>query len=94
MEFPDEVLTTNKKGKVEVRNLIDTGTFVRYEYLDPESGDKSENKFKLVLKDTDGSIKEELFIIPMKDSRSLVIPTKVKGDRKLWDPKQKMSVDL
>jgi hypothetical protein len=92
MNYPEEVLTTSKKGKVEVRSIIDLGKFVRYEYLDPKSGVKTENKIKLVLK-TDAGF-EEFFIIPMKDNRSLLIPMVTKGDRKLWDKNRNEAVDL
>jgi hypothetical protein len=92
MNYPEEVLTTSKKGKVEVRSIIDTGEFVRYEYLDPQSGVKTENKYKLVLK-TDTGL-EEFFIIPMKGKRSLLIPMETKGERKLWDKNRNESIDL
>ena len=92
MKYPEEVLTTSKKGKVEVRNLIDRGTFVRYEYLDPKTGARTENKIKIVLRHEAGL--KEYFIIPMKDERKLVIPVESKGPRKLWDGKQNKQVEL
>ena len=92
MNYPTEVLTTSKKGKVEVRSLIDTGNFVRYQYLDPNTGEKTENKIKLVLKTEQGF--EEFFIIPMKGNKNLLIPLESKGSRKLWDTKQNEPVDL
>ncbi len=83
MKYPDEVLTTTKKGKVEVRKLVDRGSYVRYEYLDPETGEASENKVKLVLM---GDRMEEYFLIPTKDGRRfLLLPTETKGARMLWD---------
>ncbi len=92
MVYPSEVLTTSKKGKVEVRSIIDRGEFVRYEYLDPESGQKSENKIKLVLKTEEST--DEYFIIPMKDKRKLLIPVEPKGTRALWDEKSKKPISL
>ena len=92
MDYPKEVLTTSKKGKVEVRSIIDRGTFVRYEYLDPSTGKKSENKIKIVLKTQDRV--DEYFIIPMKDRRNLLIPIEPKGARKLWDGAQNSAVNL
>jgi hypothetical protein len=91
-KYPDEVLTTSKKGKVEVRSLIDQGRFVRYEYIDPESGEKTENKVKLVLVLEDGM--EEYFVIPMKDKRNLLIPVAAKGPRKIWDGKAGEPMEL
>jgi len=90
MEYPEEVLTKSKKGKVEVRNLIDRGRFVRYEYLDTETGEPTEDKVKLVL--IKENKKEEFFIIPVKGKRFLMIPTEDKGERKLWDGEK--SVEL
>jgi hypothetical protein len=90
--FPDEVLTRTKKGEVEVRSLIDRGRYVRYNYLNPETGEPMEaGKVKLVLIAEDGRV-EEFFIIPMKSKRDLLIPAAEKGARKLWDGRR--AVDL
>lgn len=93
MQYPDDVLTTSKKGKVEVRSLIDRGKFVRYEYLDPDSGKRTENKIKLVLL-TEAGATDEFFIIPLKDKRMLLMPMESKGDRKLWDKNLNQAVEL
>jgi hypothetical protein len=82
----------NKKGKTEVRSIIDRGMFVRYEYLDPSTGEKTENKIKIVLKTEKGT--DEYFIIPMKDKRNLMLPVESKGPRKLWDGNRNQAVDL
>lgn len=84
MSYPEEVLTISKKGKVEVRNLLDRGRYVRYEYLDPKTGKRSENKIKIVLIGDEEKM-EEYFIVPLKDDRKLMVPTESKGKRKLWD---------
>ena len=90
--FPDDVLTTTKKGEIEVRSLIDRGRYVRYRYLHPETGEPMEGgKVKLVLLADDGKI-EEFFIIPTKSHRDLLIPAAEKGARRIWDGKQ--AVDL
>ncbi len=90
--FPDEVLTTTKKGEVEVRSLMDRGRYVRYNYLHPETGQPMEGgKVKLVLLSESGAT-EEFFIIPTKSKRDLLIPAAEKGARKIWDGKR--SVDL
>ncbi|MFQ5838236.1 MAG: hypothetical protein ACE5HJ_05575 [Thermoplasmata archaeon] len=86
MEYPEEVLTRSKKGKVEVRNLVDRGRYIRYEYLDPETGKRTENKIKLVLM---GERTEEYFMIRTKDGkRYLLLPAEPRGARKLWDGKK------
>ena len=91
MKYPEEVLTKSKKGKIEVRNLIDHGKFVRYEYLDPITGERSENKVKIIL--YNGNDYEEYFIIPLKQkNKYLMLKAEKKGERKLWDGEK--SVDL
>jgi hypothetical protein len=83
--FPDEVLTRTKKGEVEVRSLIDRGRYVRYNYLDPETGEATEGgKVKLVLISETGRT-EEYFLIPTKSKRDLLVPAAEKGARKIWD---------
>jgi len=91
MKYPEDVLTKSKKGKIEVRSIIDHGKFVRYEYLDPITGERSENKVKIVL--YNGNDCEEYFIIPLKQkNKYLMLKTEKKGERKLWDGEK--SVDL
>ncbi len=83
--FPSEVLTRTKNGEVEVRSLIDRGRYVRYNYLDPETGESMEGgKVKLVLL-SDAGRTEEYFIIPTKSKRDLLIPASEKGARRIWD---------
>ncbi len=86
--FPDEVLTTTKKGETEVRSLIDRGRYVRYNYLHPETGEPMEGgKVKLVLIAESGRT-EEFFVIPTKSKRDLLLPAAEKGARKIWDGHQ------
>src|SRR5213079_3011332 len=81
--FPSEVLTRTKNGEVEVRSLIDRGRYVRYNYLDPETGESMEGgKVKLVLL-SDAGRTEEYFIIPTKSKRDLLIPASEKGARRI-----------
>jgi len=90
MEIPSEVLTKSKKGKIEVRSLVKRG----YEYLDPKTLQKSENKVKLVLKDENGKL-EEFFLIPLKQSNKfLALKVEEKGERKIWNPRTKKIEDL
>jgi hypothetical protein len=91
-KFPEEVLTRTKKGEVEVRSLMDRGRYVRYNYLNPETGAPMEGgKVKLVLL-VEGGRPEEYFIIPVKSGRDLLIPATEKGARKVWDGSR--AVDL
>ncbi len=81
--FPEEVITVSKHGKREARVLVDRGRYVRYEYLDPVTGKKSENKIKLVLLTEDGK-QEEYFIIPLKqEGRFLLLKAQSNGNRKI-----------
>jgi hypothetical protein len=83
--FPEGVLTRTKTGEVEVRSLIDRGRYVRYNYLNPDTGRPMEGgKVKLVLLSEAGRT-EEYFIIPTKSKRDLLIPAAEKGARKVWD---------
>ena len=84
MEYPAEVVTEGKKSKREVRNLVDRGIFVRYEYLDPETGERAENKTKIALRKNTGET-EEYFIIPVSGNRSLLLRAEEKGERMVWD---------
>jgi hypothetical protein len=94
MEYPEEVIAISKKGKREVRALIDRGKFVRYEYLDPVTGEKTENKIKLVLLNEQGE-QEEYFIIPLKQkNKFLLIRSETKPPRKIWDKKEQKAVEL
>ena len=82
MDYPEEVLTNSKKGKTEVRSLVDFGTFVRYEYLDSETGKRVEKKIKIVL--YNGEDYEEYFIIPLKQkNRFLLLKAEKRENRKL-----------
>jgi len=91
MEYPEEVVTESRRGKREVRRLVDRGVFVRYEYADPATGERAENKVKLVLKSENGAI-EEYFVIPVRGERSLMLRAEERGDRKIWDGER--AVDL
>ncbi len=91
--FPEDVITTSKKGKKEVRNLISKGKFVKYNYLDPENGLITEKKYRLVLQDCNG-FREEYFIIPTSDGKKfLMIPADEKEGRKIWDGKKSIDLD-
>jgi hypothetical protein len=85
MRYPPSVLTKDKKGNKEVRNLIDRGRYVRYEYLVPGTKKRSQNKVKLILK---GRKQEEFYLIPIAGNRFLTLPTPAKYGRKLWNGKK------
>jgi hypothetical protein len=97
MEFPEEVLTKNRKGQLEVRNLLARGVFVLYDYRDPISFKVVESgKKKLYLKSEDGSV-QEFYIIPTKtEGRELLLKPKKEEavERKVWNNKKKQAEDL
>ncbi len=91
--YPEEVITITKKGKREVRNLIDHGKFVRYNYLDVSTGKQAERKMKIVLRNDKGE-EEEYFIFPTKDkNKFLMIKVENKGPRKLWNGREAVDID-
>jgi hypothetical protein len=96
-EYPESVLTKDKKGNLEIRNLTSRGQFVMYDYRDLNTFRQVESsKRKLYLKDKDGKT-EEYYIISLKNgNRSLLItPEKPEGkERKLWNDKTKKEEDL
>jgi len=88
-KFPDEVLAVSKNGKVEVRALVSRGRYVMYKYLNPETGEVSARKQKLILLANDGKIKQ-WFVVPMSGPRSLMIEAKLKEpEKKIWNEKKK-----
>ena len=95
--YPESVLTKDRKGNLEVRNLIFRGQFVMYDYRDVKTFKRVEsNKRKLYLKDKDGKI-SEYYIIPLKSgNRSLLIrPEKPEEKvRKVWNEKMQKEEDL
>lgn len=97
MGYPESILTKNKKGNLEVRNLVSRGQFVMYDYRDLKTFKQVENrKRKLYLKDESGKI-EEYYIIPLqtKNKSLLIVPEKVeKKERKVWNDKSKKEEDI
>ena len=97
MNYPESVLTKDRKSNLEVRNLISRGQFVMYDYRDVKTFKQLEsNKKKIYLKDEEGKI-IEYYIIPLKTgNRSLLItPEKAEEKpRKIWNEKIKKEEDL
>jgi len=84
MKYPPSVLTKNRKGETEVRNLLEHGEFVRYNYIDPETGRAMESgKISIILKSSKG--REHLFLVPLKNGRFLAIPDSDTGSRSIWN---------
>ena len=96
-EYPESVLTKDRKGNLEVRNLISRGQFVVYDYRDVKTFKQVENnKKKLYLKDKDGEIRE-YYIIPLKTGNRSLLITPEKSEekvRKLWNDKTQKEEDL
>ena len=95
--YPDSVLTKDRSGRDEVRNLLSRGEYLLHDYRDAATFKPVEsNKQKLYLKDTEGTI-TEYFIIPTKASeRSLLIHPKEKEEkvRMIWNEKTKTQEEL
>ncbi len=87
MEYPEEVLTKSKTGKIEARVLEEEGQYYIYSYEDVASG-KKESKIKLILKSQDKH--KELFLIPLKEKgKFLALESEPKDGIAVWDPKTK-----
>ena len=88
-KYPEGVLTKDRKGNVEVRNLVSKGKFLMYDYRHPETFKQVEsNKLKLYLKDAEG--KKGFYLIPLKGNRFLMIEAKEgkHPERKVWNEKK------
>lgn len=97
MRYPESVLTKDRKGSLEVRNLISRGDFVIYDYRDPSTFKQVENrKRKLYLKDKSGKI-EEYYIIPTASANHslFITPKEIKTKkREVWNEKNKKAEPL
>lgn len=96
--YPPECITSGKRKK-ELRLFIERGTYVRYTYIDPETGNIIKaGKETIILKSDNGKGKfEKIFFIPTKD-KSLAIKTYLDNEEikktKLWDKNRNCAVDL
>lgn len=89
IDFPKAVLTTRKKGKLEIRTLDTRGRFIICKYIDPETMKPVDAKRKLILLADDGKT-TAYFIVPLKDSRrSLLISSPPdERERQVWNETQ------
>jgi hypothetical protein len=94
MEYPESVITKDKKGNKEVRLLVDKGQFVRYQYMDPKTGKIVEKgKSSIILKTAEKE--EHFYIIPIKKGRALVIfPKSEVKQRKVWNKTTKNAENI
>jgi len=86
MEFPETVLTTSKKGILEVRTLESRGSFVICKYLDSKTLKLADRKKKLILRSSGGEL-TEYFIVPLKaPNRALLISAEAdEKERQVWN---------
>jgi len=86
MEFPETVLTTSKKGRLEIRTLESRGSFVICKYLDSKTLKLANTKKKLILRSTSGEL-TEYFIVPIRDpKRALLISSQSdEKERQIWN---------
>ncbi len=72
----DKSLTVSSKGRVEVRSLVERGSYTIVEYRDPETMKTVENKFKIYLRNDRGELRGYL-MIPLKgENKYLAIEDK------------------
>ena len=90
MKYPEEVLTKNK----EVRVLVEKGQYVKYTYLDSETGKPIKGgKYSLILESE--SSKRHLFIVPVKGNKSIIVKDEIDNEkRKILDEKKKKIIDI
>ncbi len=96
-DYPESVLTQDRRGNYEVRNLVARGEFLLYDYRDPMNFKPVEShKKKLDLREADGTI-TQYFIIPTKaPDRMLLIRPKEKEEkeRMIWNEATKTQEEL
>jgi|SRR5438445_2497503 len=94
-EFPESVLTKDKGGNKEIRNLISKGQFVLYEYRKPDDFSLLKNGArKLYLKSKEGKV-SGFMIIPLNSKRSLMVtPAELELDKQVWNDKTKKEEEL
>jgi len=90
MEYPKETLTNNK----EVRILEEKGEYVKYTYINSKTGKLiKEGKYSLLLKSEDS--KRHLFIIPLKDNKSMIVKDeKEPKEIKIYDKDNKKEISF
>lgn len=94
MEFPDTVITTGKRGTLEIRTLDSRGRFVICKYLNPKTLKPVDPKRKLMLHLENGKV-EEYFIVPLKNSRALLISSKSdEKERQIWNEARKRAEEI
>lgn len=95
MDYPESVLTKDRKGNIEVRVLVDKGQYVRYQYMDPKTGKIVEkSKTSIILKNKEGK-EEHLYIIPLQPNKALLIkPSSGEKSRKVWNKEKKKEEEL
>jgi len=88
MKYPKEVLTKNN----EVRVLEEKGSYVKYTYIDPETGKPIKvGKYSLILKSESST--RHLFVIPIKGNKSMIVKDEIdKEKRKVWDENKAIDV--
>ncbi len=93
--YPESVITTDSKGRKEARMLIERGTYTRYTYVDPDTGNMvKEGKETVFISNTKG-IKEKLFIIPIAGGKSFLFRKKEHNTAdKVWNPALKKAENI
>ena len=95
MDFPETVLTTSKKGRLEVRTLESRGNYVICKYLDSKTLKPSDAKKKLMLRSNSGEL-TEYFIVPLKDpKRALLLSAQSdQKDQQVWNEQEQHAEEV
>ena len=88
VKYPKEVLTKNQ----EVRVLEEKGQYVKYTYIDPNTGKLiKQGKYSLILQSE--SSRRHLFVIPLKGNKSMIVKDQIdKVKRKVWDKNKAINI--
>jgi hypothetical protein len=95
MQFPETVLTTSKKGRLEVRALESRGSFVICKYLDSKTMKPADAKKKIMLRSNNGEL-TEYFIVPLKaPNRALLLSTHPdEKARQIWNELKQQAEEI
>ncbi|MFO8016795.1 MAG: hypothetical protein R6U32_06845 [Candidatus Woesearchaeota archaeon] len=93
MKCPAKTLTKIEGGKTACKVLVDEGRFVRYSYIDTDTG-RVEERYSIIL--DNGKEKDHYFIEQKHGKEEITKRTQEKESRKrkIWDSKQEKIIEF
>jgi hypothetical protein len=88
MTYPNGTFTKNK----EVRVLEEKGQYVKYTYINADTGELiKKGKYSLLLKSEDS--RKHLFIIPLKNNKSMIVKEEADtNETRIYDKENKKEI--